>query len=125
MDTMEVATTWDRVYGLYETVKQAVGPLAFIMAHFSHAYPDGCSIYFTFAGFARDPERSLELYDDVWHKALSAVSRAGATISHHHGVGRSKQAFMAEEHGRFLEVYRRLKAALDPDGVLNPGKMGL
>ncbi len=125
VDTMEVATTWDRIYDLYLAVREAVGPLAFIMAHFSHAYEDGCSVYFTFAGLATDPQQALRLYDEVWQKALAAVSRAGGAISHHHGIGRSKQSFMLEEHGRFLDVYRALKSVLDPDGILNPGKMGL
>jgi len=125
VDTMEVSTTWDGLLRLYEAVKTAVSPLAFIMAHFSHAYPEGCSIYFTFAGSSGDPERGLKLYDQVWSTALTAVTRAGGTISHHHGVGQSKQAFMVEEHGDSLELFRMLKRVLDPNAILNPGKMSL
>ncbi len=125
VDTMEVATTWDRIMDLYEAVKHAVGSMAFVMAHLSHAYAEGCSIYFTFASRAETPEDALDLYDRVWKEALAAVTRVGATISHHHGVGRSKQDFMVEEHGDVMSLYRSLKGVLDPDGVLNPGKMGL
>src|SRR5213078_1081018 len=60
VDTMEVATSWDKLLELYRAVREAVSPLAFIMAHFSHAYADGCSIYFTFAArgtSASDAER--------------------------------------------------------------------
>lgn len=125
VDTMEVATTWSRLLELYTQVKQAISPLAVVMAHFSHAYPEGCSIYFTFAAAAEPRGRAERLYDDIWRRGLSAVVRAGGTISHHHGVGFSKASFMAEEHGHGIEIFRQLKQALDPHGVLNPGKMGL
>jgi alkyldihydroxyacetonephosphate synthase len=125
VDTMEVATSWDRLLELYRKVRQAISPLAFIMAHFSHAYADGCSIYFTFAarGSSRwDAERK---YDDIWRAGLAAAHQAGATISHHHGIGLSKAPFMPEEHGEGMALYRALKDVLDPANIMNPGKMGL
>src|SRR5205085_1403802 len=95
-DTMEVATSWSGLLGLYRAVKRAVAPHAFVMAHFSHAYPDGCSIYFTFAAAAPggDGGRAAaeHRYDQIWRAGLAAATGAGATISHHHGVGLSKAA---------------------------------
>jgi alkyldihydroxyacetonephosphate synthase len=126
VDTMEVATTWDRLLDLYREVKKAVAPHAFVMAHFSHAYPEGCSIYFTFAGAGGGSRRAAEKrYDAAWRAGLSAAGRVGATISHHHGVGRSKAAFLPDEHRESLALMRSLKAVLDPHGVLNPGNLGL
>jgi alkyldihydroxyacetonephosphate synthase len=125
VDTMEVAASWDRLLDLYRAVREAISPLAFIMAHFSHAYADGCSIYFTFAsrGSSRwDAERK---YDDIWRAGLAAAHQAGATISHHHGVGLSKAPFMPEEHGEAMAIYRGLKDVFDPANIMNPGKMGL
>ena len=49
----------------------------------------------------------------------------GGTISHHHGVGLLKQPWLAEEHGSGFEALRRLKSGLDPDGLMNPGKLGM
>src|SRR4051812_12750886 len=49
-DTMEVAAPWSKLEGLYEGVRKALGAHVFVMAHMSHAYPDGCCIYFSFAG---------------------------------------------------------------------------
>jgi alkyldihydroxyacetonephosphate synthase len=125
VDTMEVAATWDRLMDLYREVRRALAPLAVVLAHFSHAYPEGCSIYFTFAGSAEGRVKSDTLYDEIWRTGLGAVVKAGGTISHHHGVGQSKAAFMQEEHGASMTVFRQLKAACDPEGILNPGKMGL
>lgn len=48
---------------------------------------------------------------------------AGGSCTGEHGVGIGKLAFMAAEHGTSLEYMRRIKRALDPKGILNPGKM--
>lgn len=123
VDTMEVGTTWDRLEALYEEVRRSVGPHAFIMAHFSHAYREGCSIYFTFAASRTGHDRAEALYDLIWQSALTAVHKVGASASHHHGVGLLKRDAMVEEHGNMLRVWRVLKDALDPHGIMNPGKL--
>ena len=64
---MEVAASWERLLDLYHSVRAAIGHHAVVMAHFSHAYADGCSIYFTFAGHAPEPPRRR------------ATTRSGAT----------------------------------------------
>jgi alkyldihydroxyacetonephosphate synthase len=125
VDTMEVASSWERLMDLYHSVRNAIGRHALVMAHFSHAYPDGCSIYFTFAGTAPDAASAERLYDTIWRDGLEAATRVGATISHHHGVGLLKAPFMAGEHREAMAIFEAAKQALDPDGVFNPGKMGL
>ncbi len=115
VDTMEVAATWSRLGALYEGVRRAIGRRAFVMAHLSHAYPDGCCIYFSFAG--------VEGYDEIWQDALGAAVEAGGVIAHHHGVGRSKAPRLGEELGRGLDVQRAMKRAFDPNGILNPGAL--
>jgi alkyldihydroxyacetonephosphate synthase len=125
VDTMEVASSWERLMDLYHSVRAAIGRHAVVMAHFSHAYADGCSIYFTFAGTAADAAAAERLYDVIWRDGLEATTRVGGTISHHHGVGLLKAPFMAAEHREAMAVFEAAKAALDPDGILNPGKMGL
>jgi alkyldihydroxyacetonephosphate synthase len=125
VDTMEVASSWDRLGDLYRSVREAIGQHALVMAHFSHAYADGCSIYFTFAGTASDAEGAERIYDAIWRDGLEATTRVGGTISHHHGVGLLKAPYMAGEHREAMAIYEAAKTSLDPDGILNPGKMGL
>ncbi len=125
-DTFEVATSWGRVHRLFAAVRDAVAPHALVMAHFSHAYADGCSIYFTFSGPALRPADGLASYDRAFGAALDAAVAAGATITHHHGVGLYKGPWLREELGEGgLSFLRKLEAAWDPDGILNPGKLGL
>jgi len=122
-DTMEVAAPWAHVPNVYEGVRRALGEHVLVMAHLSHAYPDGASLYFTFAGTAHSGSDSLTVYDRAWQTALGAALAAGATLSHHHGVGRSKAPRLGEELGPAIGVVRALKAAWDPAGLLNPGAL--
>jgi alkyldihydroxyacetonephosphate synthase len=130
VDTMEVAAPWSKLGAVYEAVRGALGAHAFVMAHFSHAYPDGCCIYFSFAGAAEasssgdDWDRACEArYDRAWTSALAAAVDAGATLAHHHGVGRSKAPRLSSELGAGIDVVRALLRAFDPAGILNPGNL--
>lgn len=134
-DTIEVASTWDRLLPLYNAVREALLPHALVMAHFSHAYPDGCSIYFSVLGRRRSAStldsierrtalaEDLDRYDALWDSALTAAVAAGGTISHHHGTGRLKRRHLPAEHGASFSILTALKAACDPQGILNPGSL--
>jgi alkyldihydroxyacetonephosphate synthase len=122
-DTMEVAAPWSKLAGLYRDVRAALGKRVFVMAHLSHAYPDGCSIYFTFAGTGATPDAELDTYDAAWRSALDAAIAAGGTLSHHHGVGRSKAPKLGAELGAGVDVIHALRGVFDPAGVMNPGNL--
>jgi alkyldihydroxyacetonephosphate synthase len=133
VDTMEVAAKWSNLHALYDGVRHALGKHVFVMAHFSHAYPDGCCIYFSFAGSAAKGHAGAreggwdaaceETYDRTWRAALDAAVAAGGTLAHHHGVGRSKAPRMGTELGAGVDVVRALQRAFDPHGILNPGNL--
>lgn len=117
-DTMEVAARWSRLPAVYEAVRQAVRPYAVVLAHMSHVYPEGGSIYFSFAG-----RGDAEVYRRVWQVAQDAVLAAGASISHHHGVGSLKVPWASAEVGAAVEGWERTRDLLDPMGILNPGRL--
>ena len=123
VDTMEVAAPWSRLGDLYDGVHHALGSAGFVMAHMSHAYPDGCSIYFTFAGACADDHRALEHYTAVWERALIAAHRSGGTIAHHHGVGRSKRSAMRLELGAGVDLIAELTRAADPGEIIVRGPL--
>jgi alkyldihydroxyacetonephosphate synthase len=125
VDTMEVASTWDRLDDLYDSVKSAIAKHAVVMAHFSHAYHDGCSIYFSFAARSEGLQASQDKYDAIWRDGMAATTRAGGTISHHHGIGLLKGKAMHAEHREAMTLLYALKKSLDPDNIMNPGKIGL
>lgn len=117
-DTMEVATTWSGVEPLYRAMRTALGEHVVVMAHMSHAYPEGAAIYFSFAG-----EGDLDRYRATWAAALETVVKHGGTVSHHHGIGILKAGAASREAGAALEGWRSLKRELDPNGIMNPGRL--
>jgi alkyldihydroxyacetonephosphate synthase len=126
VDTMEVATTWDKLWDLYTGVREALSPHALVLAHFSHAYPEGCSIYFTCAARVEDPKEALATYKRIWESGMKAVVERGAAVSHHHGIGLLKAPALEASYGpSLMGAFRRVKQALDPRNILNPGKLGL
>jgi D-lactate dehydrogenase (cytochrome) len=88
-----------------------------------------------FWGHAGDGNLHLGLLyppgDPAAREAVDRVNRivvehgisAGGSCTGEHGVGIGKLPFMAAEHGKALAYMRRIKTALDPKGILNPGKM--
>jgi alkyldihydroxyacetonephosphate synthase len=124
-DTLEFATTWDKLEDLYHAIRKAVSPHAFIMAHFSHAYVHGCSVYFTIVSRESTEKEAADLYRLIWNRAMEEALKAGATVTHHHGVGLLKAEYLRRELGPLSRVFQDVKNALDPNNILNPGKMGL
>lgn len=124
VDTIEVAVTWDRIDDLYREVTEAIKTVPGVVVasgHSSHSYVQGTNIYFTFVAFPSDPSKAEETYLACWGKAMDATLACGGTIAHHHGIGRLRVPWMAKELGAGAGVLRRIKAALDPNGIMNPG----
>jgi alkyldihydroxyacetonephosphate synthase len=126
VDTMEIAAPWSALGRLYDDVRRALLAVPEARAatcHLSHSYSDGACLYFTFA--ATPPTNEVEsTYIAMWDAGQRAVLHAGGNLSHHHGVGLNRSRFAAEALGTGHTVLQAVKAALDPNGVLNPGKLG-
>ncbi|RJQ07399.1 MAG: FAD-binding oxidoreductase [Bacillota bacterium] len=126
VDTLEVAATWERIPALYRAMIDrmlAVKGIVSASAHSSHSYSQGTNLYVTFLAFAPDIGTAEALYQSIWDAAMEACLEAGGTIGHHHGIGLHRAKYMPGEHGPALEVLRRLRSALDPKGLMNPGKL--
>ncbi len=123
VDTMEVATTWENLGLMYRAIVKALSKHVFIMAHFSHAYTQGCSVYFTFAAYRPTARARKSTYQRAWRAALEAVLRFNGTISHHHGIGTLKRWAMTRESPGGDELFQAFKRAMDPAGIMNPGKI--
>ncbi|HLI44441.1 MAG TPA: FAD-binding oxidoreductase [Acidimicrobiales bacterium] len=131
VDTVEVAAPWRELGGLYRECMSELGALEGCLAasaHESHAYLDGACLYFTFAGRGPDPHDeawAARFYGEAWRRVMAVTRRHGGSISHHHGIGVVRGRYLAEALGEGYFVLEQLKRALDPTGILNPGKLGL
>jgi alkyldihydroxyacetonephosphate synthase len=123
VDTMEVAGLWSAVPRLYGAIKTELSAHAQAVAcHLSHLYPSGSSLYFTFLITGADDHEAETTYRAAWQQAAHACTEAGGTITHHHGVGRLKAPFLAQDLGETgTAVLNTIRAALDPAGIMNPG----
>jgi alkyldihydroxyacetonephosphate synthase len=128
-ETFETAITWERFPDLHarvsaaasEAVRDACGEGGHVFCRFTHVYPDGPAPYFTVIAPARRGEEV-----DQWATIKGAVSdqieREGATITHHHAVGRDHRPWYDRQRpDLFAAALRGAKGAVDPAGVMNPG----
>ena len=139
VDTLETATAWSNVPRLYDAVRRALleamqaasgvpGGNGICLAHISHSYADGASLYFTYLWPRATGWLDAEIaqWQAIKDAASDAIAAHGGTISHHHGAGTDHARWMAAEKGPLaMEMLRALKRTLDPNGIMNPGKLGL
>jgi alkyldihydroxyacetonephosphate synthase len=95
-------------------------------AHFSHWYAWGAMIYdrFYVDEAPEDPEEALALHDRLWDAAVATSLANGGIINDHHGVGLKLGRYMRPQHGAAFDYLLAIKNAWDPDGIMNPGKLG-
>lgn len=134
VDTLETATAWSNVDRLHADIRNALdaamkasapvrGGRGIVLAHISHAYADGASLYFTYI-FPRDLQDPVGQWRRIKGAASDAIVRGGGTITHHHGVGEDHLPWLEAEKGsQGMDLLRAIKRELDPAGVLNPGKL--
>jgi alkyldihydroxyacetonephosphate synthase len=130
VDTLETATTWDKLEALHAAVKKSIEEaiaemdvtgLAF--AHVSHAYPDGGSIYFTLVAPQVKGEE-VQQWLRIKRAATDCIMQNGGTLSHHHGIGKDHAPWIKQELGENgLALLKAMKKELDPEGIMNPGKL--
>ena len=128
-DTFETAITWDKFEAFHETVRkatedalvEATGREGTVSTRFTHVYPDGPAVYYTF-NVRGDPGRLIEQWRHIKTRASDALIAAGGTITHHHAVGRDHMPwYRAQRPDLFGKAFAAAKSALDPAGIMNPG----
>jgi alkyldihydroxyacetonephosphate synthase len=130
IDTLETATTWNRLSTLHTKImaafREAFEELrvsGFAMAHVSHVYRTGASLYFTFMA-----QQLVGREEEEWHliknKITDVIVASGASLSHHHGIGLEHVKWMRQYWGPLgIRVLKSIKHELDPKGIMNPGKL--
>jgi FAD/FMN-containing dehydrogenase len=147
VERLDLAAGWERLPAVLAAVRKAVSGRALVRCKLSHAYEGGGALELELLGPPgpsltdllddvapsaavasdddpaedhRTPERTAE---EVLAAALTAASEAGATLSHHRGVGLARALLLPRELGDGMRALRALKQAFDPRGILNPGKL--
>jgi len=123
-DTVEISAKWKNAALIYHSIIKAlksVKGMIIASAHASHFYPQGVCFYFTFGGIP--PNDDYEFYISAWDAIMNECIKNDASISHHHGIGLTRKKWLAKEMGKRMEMLKKIKAAIDANNIMNPGKM--
>ena len=129
VETFETACTWDRVTSLCERVRaelaaavaEVCGATGLLCCRLTHVYPDGAAPYFTVIAPGRRGDE-VRMWDEIKAAASEVLHAAGATITHHHAVGRDHRPWYDRQRpDPFAAALAAAKHTLDPHGILNPG----
>jgi alkyldihydroxyacetonephosphate synthase len=118
-ETIEIGVKWTRLFELYVDALRSlevVKEVSAVGAHVSHLYDQGACIYFT---LLLEPKK--EAYWKIWEVMSKVAKSHDATLSHHHGVGMLKKVYLKEEVP--TKLLEKIKDAIDPKGVVNPGRL--
>ncbi len=119
-DTMECSVNWSNMSNVHREVRAYCKsrPDTICMTHMSHVYPQGANLYFIFIAKMSDPME----YKNYHAGILDAIQKSGASMSHHHGIGKMFGPWLEGYIGRNeFDIFRALKNHFDPENIMNPG----
>lgn len=133
VETFETAAEWSRLEALYQAIRAVfdareheTGEKRILGCHLSHAYRDGASLYFTIIGKQREGSVGdrIREWQEIKTLATTVIAQHGGTLSHHHGIGTDHRPWMPGEKSALgIAVLQSIKRELDPQSLLNPGKL--
>ena len=129
--TIETVCTFANIEPLYRAKKAAIEDgfaewKVRYIAHFSHWFPWGVMVYdrFIIDEPPQDPHEALRLHNRIWTTAARTSLAHGGMLNEHHGIGLKLGRLMREQYGAAWPTLEAIKHALDPRGIMNPGKLG-
>ena len=130
IETFETCTTWQNFPALDAAIRAAAKQSAearcgnhMITCRFTHLYPDGPAPYYTVIAKGQ-AEQQLQDWDAIKTAVSNAIIEHGATITHHHAVGKDHAPWYAQQNDPLsLAMLRAAKSTVDPQGILNPNTL--
>jgi alkyldihydroxyacetonephosphate synthase len=132
LDTLETALHWTKIQVAADEIKGALhsalnpdGERVLVFSHLSHVYREGASLYVTYLfRRAKDPQATVQHWLALKSLATQAILRHGGTISHQHGVGADHAPYLPVEKGQVgMAILNSMARAVDPQQIMNPGKL--
>ena len=119
-DTMECTVNWSNMSKVHQEVREYCKsrPNTICMTHMSHVYPQGANLYWIFITKMSDPKDFKAYHAGI----LDAIQKSGASMSHHHGIGKMFAPWLEGSLGKNeYAVTKALKNYFDKDNIMNPG----
>lgn len=134
-ESFETSVSWSEALALCDNVKRrltdeykrrALPGKPFVTARVTQVYRTGVCIYFYFGFYYKGIPNPHEVYLELENIARDEILKSGGSLSHHHGVGKLRHAFLPRIMSETaLEWKRELKKSLDPANVFGAGNQGL
>jgi alkyldihydroxyacetonephosphate synthase len=134
-ESFETSVVWSKTLALCENVKRRVREehaarglpgAPFISCRITQVYDAGVCVYFYLAYYYKDVENPSAVFAEIERAARDEVLRSGGSLSHHHGIGKLRQAMLPEVmSGAMLEWNRRIKQTVDPQNVFGSSNHGV
>lgn len=126
LDTVASYSDIENVYNAMKKVVETKYPMARFIGHFSHWFPWGAMLYgrFIIENPPQDPHEAIYLHNKIWNDALRAAMAEGGVLNEHHGIGLKLSRLTSELYGDAFKLLKDIKSTLDPNRIMNPGKLG-
>ena len=134
-ESFETSVTWSDAPALCDNVKRrlideykrrSLPGKPFVTARVTQLYRTGVCIYFYFGFYYKGIPNPHEIYLELENIARDEILKSGGSLSHHHGVGKLRRAFLPRIMSETaLQWKRDLKKSLDPKNVFGAGNQGL
>ena len=111
---------WYEVDHIHDYVRKFIKshPNVVCTCHISHCYQNGANLYFIWM----QKDEGIEKFKEFHSGVLNAIQESGASISHHHGIGKLFAPYNAKQLGDVqMDMLKALKHHFDPNGIMNPG----
>jgi alkyldihydroxyacetonephosphate synthase len=134
-ESFETSVPWSKALALCANVKRRLAEeherrklpgKSFVSARVTQVYRTGVCIYFYYGFYYKGILNPEELYLELENIARDEILKSGGSLSHHHGVGKLRRAFLPRIMSETaLQWKRELKKSLDPTNVFGAGNQGL
>ncbi len=134
-ESFETSCAWSDALQICENVKRVLREeyerrglpgKPFVTSRITQVYRTGVAIYFYFGFYYKGVENPSEVYLDLENIARTEILRSGGSLSHHHGVGKIRQAFLPDVMSETaLNLKRRVKNSFDPKNIFASGNQDL
>ena len=128
--TTEISADWETIPKIYNSViarirqeYPRVHDLTMLGGHSSHSYINGTNMYFVYNySINCAPEDEMRIYHHPLQKIIvEETLKQGGSMCHHHGIGKYRNEWSADEHGSAFYMLEKLKEVFDPKGIMNFG----
>jgi alkyldihydroxyacetonephosphate synthase len=133
-DSFESFVPWSRIKTVVDSVKDRIRRehaqrclpgSPFIGCRVTQLYHEGACLYFYFSMSSANVTNPSRLFLEIEHAAREEILRLGGSLSHHHGIGKARSAFLDDiDSPHWINAKQNLKRALDPDNIFGAQNSG-